>query len=132
MTKWLAVSALALAACSTVVADDFPPFDLAPPDARVADGAMTDGGTDGSMADGSADGSMHDGSTCAAPNVLRYETPGCDATPVCGSPLGDLCLRLVRSCSGKVIGGCDYYREPWLPGTLDPGVYHVGGSCLPD
>jgi hypothetical protein len=47
--------------------------------------------------------------------VWRYEQPGCGASarPVCGSPLEDLCLRLVCSCAGKVIGGCDFYGQPW-------------------
>lgn len=56
-----------------------------------------------------------DAGSCPAPNVLRYERPGCgsNAMPRCGNPVMDLCAASTCSCTGKVITGCDYWPEPW-------------------
>jgi len=75
--------------------------------------------------DGAADAS------CAAPDVLRYEQPGCDAQPLCGSPVEDMCLAMACSCAGKVIGGCDYFGEPWARKVVSPGA-RVGDDCALD
>lgn len=75
----------------------------------------------------------HDAATgaCAAPHVLRYEQPGCDVAPVCGSPAMDSCSRLRCSCAGKVIGGCDYYAERYTDATVPAGA-RSGDSCSTD
>jgi hypothetical protein len=62
---------------------------------------------------------------CPAPNVWRYLSAGCgkDAPrPVCGSSIGDGCLRYHCSCNGQDIGGCDFVSEP----------YAYGGFCIGD
>jgi hypothetical protein len=70
-------------------------------------------------------------SSCTAPNVLRYEQPGCDAKPVCGSAGMDLCARPVCSCTGKVLIGCDYYAEPFTNAQVPTGA-QAGDSCSTD
>ena len=70
-------------------------------------------------------------SSCAAPNVLRYERAGCDEKPVCGSATMDLCARPVCSCKGKVMIGCDYYREPFTTQAVPVGAQD-GDSCSTD
>jgi hypothetical protein len=101
---------LLLAACDD---DATPPHDAAVIDASVADASLTDA------------------SGCAAPNVLRFEQSGCSASPSCGSSTQDLCLRVVCSCTGKVIGGCDWYHEPWTLAAVPPGA-KVGDPCTTD
>jgi hypothetical protein len=56
-----------------------------------------------------------DGVSCQAPNVWRYQEPGCgaDAHPVCGSATEDACLRFACGCDGETLEGCDYYPKPW-------------------
>ena len=88
------------------------------------------GGCTSAPSNGAVDLSANDG--CAPPNVWRYMGPGCDtaAMPVCGSPVQDQCLGLVCSCKGKVIGGCDYFAEPWAY-YLNSRSGQVGDSCSP-
>jgi hypothetical protein len=77
------------------------------------------------------DGAIRDGGPCTAPNVMRFEQPGCDQPGYCGSPGMDLCLRRVCSCTGRVIGGCDYYGEPWLRVPVPQGAAE-GDPCSTD
>jgi hypothetical protein len=89
-------------------------------------------GEDGQQQDAAVtDAAIGDASGCAAPNVWRYPDPGCDQKPSCGSATMDLCLRLRCSCTGKVIGGCDFYGEPWTLESVPVGA-HAGDSCLTD
>jgi hypothetical protein len=81
----------------------------------------------GSPADAAADAAM-----CVAPNVMRYEIEGCDKQPVCGSMVMDLCARMVCSCKGKVLIGCDFYSEPWTSALKVPPGAQAGDSCSTD
>jgi hypothetical protein len=52
--------------------------------------------------------------SCPAPNILRYEQPGCDAAPVCGSREQDAGARLLCGCDGQTwSAGSDYSVAPW-------------------
>ena len=74
------------------------------------------------------DGSL----VCQAPKVLRYERPGCgdQAAPRCGAGEQDGCAGVRCSCKGKVIGGCDYTREPFAR-YLSPATAQEGQDCDP-
>jgi hypothetical protein len=91
--------------------------DAAMPDATETDAADHDA-ADHDAADHDAadhDAADHDAAICAAPNVWRYQTPGCgaDAHPVCGSATEDACLIERCGCDGKTISGCDYATAPF-------------------
>lgn len=95
-----------------------------PPDGVAVDLAVDlpvdiaqDVGLDGSV-DGVLDSSVdvaYDAGPCPSGQVLRYESPGCDAEakPVCGSRSQDACYRAVCSCKGVTISRCDYASEPF-------------------
>jgi hypothetical protein len=67
-------------------------------------------------------GSVEDGGNCPAPNVWRYEQPGCDGEvrPICGQAGGDGCLAFACGCDGEVLTGCDYYPKPYQSRGLCP------------
>jgi hypothetical protein len=71
------------------------------------------------------DGPTSDGNACLAPNVWRYEQPGCgpDAPPpICGNGMQDACPGWACGCDGEVIGGCDYFSKPWSARGFCPGA----------
>jgi hypothetical protein len=68
-------------------------------------------------------GPTSDGNACLAPNVWRYEQPGCGADappPVCGNGIQDACGGWACGCDGDTIGGCDYFRKPWKARGICP------------
>ncbi len=102
--------------------------------ATLEPGTSTDGGagTDGASSDAARDGS---GGECLPPNSPRWTKPGCgrpaDAcfTPDTPEPA---CFTAVCGCSGKVIGGCMSFTEPYTTMTFDPmNMPTVGAPCDP-
>jgi hypothetical protein len=90
----------------------------APDSAPDSDAEPNDSGPDGS-----------DGG-CPTGQVLRYEAPGCNATPRCGLPIQDACLGYACSCRGTLLTGCDYFTEPYSArGTCaEAGLSDSGGG----
>ncbi|MFO0669052.1 MAG: hypothetical protein U0235_05390 [Polyangiaceae bacterium] len=102
--------------------------------ATLEPGTSTDGGagTDGASSDAARDGS---GGECLPPNSPRWTKPGCgrpaDAcfTPDTPEPA---CFTAVCGCSGKVIGGCMSFTEPYTTMNFDPmNMPTVGAPCDP-
>lgn len=108
------------------------------------EGTVSDGGSagdGGSAADAAkSDGSLADasGGSCEAPNSPRWNKPGCArAADVCYTPgtAEPNCYTVVCGCSGKVIGGCNAFPEPYVPlpgsfGANNP-FPEVGSACNP-
>jgi hypothetical protein len=80
-----------------------------------------DGGLDQALIDGASDGTSSDGTfndgggSCQAPNVWRYQNPGCGAEvhPVCGSSIQDAGVAFACGCDGETLLGFDYFKQPW-------------------
>jgi len=102
-----------------------PPLDGGLDQARL-DGAIDGFSGDGTSSDGtSSDGtSSDDGGSCQAPNVWRYQNPGCgaEARPVCGSSIQDAGLAFACGCDGKTLIGFDYFKQPWSSRGVCPEV----------
>ena len=84
-------------------------------------GPVVDGGTD--TVDSAMDGvTTGDGGACAAPNVWRYQTPGCgaEAHPVCGSASQDAGLGFACGCDGEILSGFDYFTKPYSARGICP------------
>jgi hypothetical protein len=81
------------------------------------DQAPLDSASDGTSSDGtSSDGTSSDDSgSCQAPNVWRYQNPGCGAEvhPVCGSSDQDAGVAFACGCDGETLLGFDYFKQPW-------------------
>ena len=93
--------------------------------------SVGDGGT--VSVDGAIDRSASDdGGSCQAPNVWRYQEPGCgaEAHPVCGSGMQDGGLAFACGCDGETLMGCDYYDKPWRARGMCPGACYSPTSNL--
>jgi hypothetical protein len=86
------------------------------PDFGSGAGTSKEAGLDAPGLDASLDATPPDvAGTCPAGYVLGYTSAGCgsEAKPVCSWANQDACAKYACSCSGMLIGGCDFFSEPW-------------------
>lgn len=99
--------------------------------------AIDDGGTGGADA-AKSDGSVgSDGSigTCDPPRSQRWSKPGCGrSADVCLDPgaAEPNCFTVVCGCSGKAIGGCSGFSEPWVQLPQGDKFPEIGTACDPN
>jgi hypothetical protein len=102
-----------------------------PPDTPDAPPVSTDGpapAIDGPIVDVPSE----DGGSCPAPNVWRYQQPGCgaDAHPVCGSDQQDAGLAFACGCDGEILRGFDYFGKPYTARGICTGACYSPTSYL--
>lgn len=71
---------------------------------------------------------LPDGGRCTGGETLVYETPGCDAKPVCDGPNFDACAMQACGCDGiSFWGGCGVFDKPFAhTGPCVAGVPEAG------